>query len=86
MLIIPIYSVWGAFCLLAVQVSSWYTEDWGPLSDPPEEDNEEVKPPTLLPAVHWNHPAANIRNLEPADAHDLYFSTNGISGESLLSR
>ncbi|KAJ8604623.1 hypothetical protein MRB53_041721 [Persea americana] len=35
--------------------------------------------PTLLPAVHWEYPVDDIRNLAPVNSTDLYYSENGVS-------
>ena len=46
-----------------------------------ESSTSQVAGPTLLPAVHWEYPLDDIRNLAPINTSDLYYSYNGISGE-----
>ncbi|KIV83450.1 hypothetical protein PV11_05473 [Exophiala sideris] len=38
-----------------------------------------VAGPTLLPAVHWDYPVDDIRNLGPINSSDLYYTSNGIA-------
>lgn len=34
---------------------------------------------TLLPAVHWDYPVGDIRNLAPSNSSELYYSAGGVS-------
>lgn len=38
---------------------------------------------TLLPAVHWEYPVDDIRNLIPSNSSDLYYSAGGVSDPSV---
>jgi hypothetical protein len=38
---------------------------------------------TLLPAVHWDYPVDDIRNLAPSNSSNLYYSANGVSDPSI---
>ena len=46
---------------------------------PSQSSSSSVTGPTLLPAVHWDFPVNDIRNLAPGSDTQLYYSTNGIS-------